>query len=103
MRNVVRGKWVGMRFSASCLVAIVLGAPLGCGTDDQFSAETDDEYTAPLTNALVGTPNGVTSISADGQSTSVPVGPVVSAPGPGAGGSAGSASGGAGPVGSAGS
>ena len=103
MRNVVRGKWVGMRFSASCLVAIVLGAPLGCGTDDQFSAETDDEYSEPLTNALVGTPNGVTSISADGQSTSVPVGPVVAAPGPGAGGSAGSASGGAGPVGSAGS
>ena len=99
MRNQVRQKWVGMRFSASCLVAIVLGAPLSCGTDDPFSAETDDEYGEPLTNAVIGTPNGVTTISSTGESKSVAAAPSAGGAGSGSAGSGsgGSASGGVGP------
>src|SRR6187431_207917 len=92
MRNQFRQKWVGMRFSASCLVAIVLGAPLACGTDDQFAAETDDEYGEPLTNAVIGTPNGLTTISSTGESKSVVVAP--SAAGAAGGGGVSSGSGG---------
>src|SRR6188474_3702246 len=69
MRNQGREKWVGMRFSASCLVAILFGAPLaGCAADDPFSAETDDEYKEQITNAVIGTPNSVTTISPTGVS-----------------------------------
>ncbi|HYP76419.1 MAG TPA: LamG domain-containing protein [Polyangiaceae bacterium] len=57
-----------MRFPATCLVALAFSASLGCGTSDEFSAETDDEYTEPLTDAVIGTPTGVTTISSTGVS-----------------------------------
>ena len=68
MRNHLREKWVGVRFSAGCLVAVFLSVPLGCGEDDQFAAETDDEYVEQLTDAVIGTPTGVISISPTGES-----------------------------------
>jgi hypothetical protein len=38
----------------------------GCGgkTDDRFAAETYDEYTQPLTNAVIGTPSGIITVGA---------------------------------------
>ena len=68
MRNIVREKRVGLRFSATCLVALAFSGSLGCAADDPFSAETDDEYTEPLTDAVIGTPTGVTTISPTGVS-----------------------------------
>jgi hypothetical protein len=66
MRKKIRNNWVGMRFPAGCLAAILFGAPLGCGAGDEFSVETDDEYTGQLTNAVIGSPSGVTTISPSG-------------------------------------
>jgi concanavalin A-like lectin/glucanase superfamily protein len=68
MPNSFRKKGLGVRFPASCLMAILCGVPLGCGADDPFAAETDDEYTEPLTNAVIGSPKGVTVISPSGES-----------------------------------
>jgi hypothetical protein len=68
MRSAFNGR-VAKRFSALGLLGIVCGLPLGCGADDKFAAETEDEYSEPLTNAIIGTPTGVVEISADGRST----------------------------------
>ena len=49
-----------------------LGAAAGCGgaTDHRFAPESYDEYTEPLTNAIVGSPSGVVTIGpADAGST----------------------------------
>jgi len=56
------------------LGALLLNIPLGCGSDDKFSAESDDEYTEPLVNAVIGTPSGVTAISESGVAQVVGVG-----------------------------
>jgi hypothetical protein len=68
MRSAFNGRVVG-RFSALGLLGIACGLPLGCGADDKFAAESDDEYTEPLANAIIGTPTGVLEISADGRTT----------------------------------
>jgi hypothetical protein len=98
MRNIKREEWVGRRFPASCLVAVLLSVPLGCGAGDQFSAESDDEYTEVLNDAVIGTPTGVTTISASGEvSQALPI--IAADSGSGGstgGGSAGSGSGKAG-------
>jgi hypothetical protein len=110
MKNVDETKRVGTWVSAVCLFAAILSAP-GCATDDKFSAETYDEYTAPLTNAVIGTPTGVTTVSPEGLSTTSAATPAVTSPsanpakgGSGAGraaGAGGSSSGfaGSGPIG----
>ncbi|HEY3668749.1 MAG TPA: LamG domain-containing protein, partial [Polyangiaceae bacterium] len=69
----------------------MFGAPLGCGgaADDKFSAESYDEYTEPLTNAVIGTPSGVITIPAAGSSGVSTVSESLTAPKPGAGGAAG--------------
>src|SRR6185369_9418333 len=75
------------------LSAFLMTVPLGCGTNDQFSTESDDEYTEPLVDAVIGTPNGVTTISRSGVSQ------VQESSGPkliGSGGSSGTATGSAG-------
>ena len=69
MRSAINGR-VAKRFSALGLLGIACCLPLGCGADDKFAAETDDEYTEALTNAIIGTPTGVVEISSDGRSTS---------------------------------
>jgi hypothetical protein len=51
------------------LLAGLCAAPLGCAADDKFAAETDDEYTERLTDAVIGTPDGVLTIGADGVAT----------------------------------
>ena len=68
MRNIFKEKRVAVRLPASCLVTLLCVVPLGCGASDKFSAETDDEYTEKLTDAVIGTPSGVTTISATGES-----------------------------------
>jgi hypothetical protein len=48
---------------------------VGCGDntgDPRFAAQTYDEYTEPLTNAVVGTPEGTTEIGPAGEMTFVP-------------------------------
>jgi hypothetical protein len=60
---------------------------------DKFTVETYDEYTEPLTNAIVGTPSGVRIIGPDGVVSTVPA--VDAATGSmGGGGSSGGSSGG---------
>jgi Concanavalin A-like lectin/glucanases superfamily len=89
-----------IRFSAACVVGIFLGVPLGCAADDQFSAETSDEYTEPLKNALIGTPSSTISIPLSGPAVEVlSVGKAGAA---GTGGSTGGAAGGPGSGGSSG-
>src|SRR4051812_50162028 len=68
MRSAFNGQAV-RRFSALGLLGIVCGLPLGCGADDKFAADSDDEYKEPLTNAIIGTPTGVVEISSNGRST----------------------------------
>ncbi|MEO7033176.1 MAG: LamG domain-containing protein [Polyangiaceae bacterium] len=78
-------------------LALVCGAAVGCGgADDKFSAQSDDENTESLTNAVIGTPTGTTTISSSGVVTTEATSGKA---GSGAGGSAGS---GGGPVSSAG-
>src|SRR5882724_3437999 len=89
----------GVWFSAGCVVA-VLAAPLGCGGpgDDKFSAQSNDEYTEPLTNAVIGTPSGVITVPPAGSSGVSTVSESLSAGKPGA-----PSAGGAGPGPSSGS
>ncbi|MDP9035594.1 MAG: LamG domain-containing protein [Myxococcota bacterium] len=55
------------RTGASCVrwsavgISLVIAVLAGCGgaIDNRFAAETHDEYTEPLTNALIGTSTGV--------------------------------------------
>ncbi|MEO6601935.1 MAG: LamG domain-containing protein, partial [Polyangiaceae bacterium] len=89
MRSAFNGR-VAKRFSALGLLGIVCGLQLGCGADDQFAAQTDDEYKEPLTNAVIGTPTSVIEISSDGRSTISAAGKAGASAG-GAAGSTGSA------------
>ncbi len=59
-------KRAGVWFSAGCVVAAL--APLGCGGagDDKFAAQSDDEYSEPLTNAVIGTPSGIITVPPPG-------------------------------------
>jgi hypothetical protein len=107
----VKKKRAGAWLSVVSL-AFLCAAPLGCGSaDDKFSAQTDDEYTESLTNAVIGTPTGTTTISASGVVTTEATlgkagsgaggasgGPVDTAGGPSAGGSAGTPGAGAGSI-----
>jgi hypothetical protein len=54
------------------LTAALLTVVVGCddaSTDKRFAARTDDEYTEPLTNAVIGSPDGVTVIPSAGTVT----------------------------------
>src|SRR6185312_13970104 len=71
------------------LIAGAAGIAVGCADntgDPKFAAQTFDEYTEPLTNAVVGTPSGTTTIGPNGETTFVPaeVAAVAAAPAPGA-------------------
>jgi Concanavalin A-like lectin/glucanases superfamily len=93
MHHVMSKKRAGALLSVVSL-ALLCGAPLGCGSAaDKFSAQSDDEYTESLTNAVVGTPGGTTVISPSGVVTTEAA---LAKGGSGAGSSAGS------PVGTAG-
>ena len=74
MSNSLRKKRAGTGFSGFFVLAALCGAPLGCGADDKFAAETFDEYTQPLTNAVIGSPSGVVTIGSDGATTAAAVG-----------------------------
>ena len=58
------------------LIATLTGMVVGCGdnnnVDPKFAAQTYDEYTEPLTNAVIGTPEGTTEIGPTGETTFVP-------------------------------
>lgn len=101
MRNRFRAKPVDLRVPVTCFGALLLSVPLGCGSADKFATETDDEYTEPLVDAVIGTPDGVTTISPTGvsqvQETSGP-----KAVGSGGVGSIGAAAGSTGSTGKAG-
>ena len=52
------------------LIAGVTGIGIGCTadkTDPKFAADTYDEYTEPLADAVIGTPEGTTTIGASGE------------------------------------
>jgi concanavalin A-like lectin/glucanase superfamily protein len=54
-------------FLSTIVVSVFLSLVSGCGGKvDPFAVESFDEYTQPLTNAVVGTPSGVIVIAADG-------------------------------------
>jgi len=72
------------------LIAGAAGIAVGCADntgDPKFAAQTFDEYTEPLTNAVVGTPSGTTTIGPNGETTFVPaeVAAVAAAPAPSTG------------------
>jgi hypothetical protein len=75
------------------LIAGVAGIAVGCADntgDPKFAAQTFDEYTEPLTNAVVGTPSGTTTIGPNGETTFVPAEvAAVAAPSTGTGGTLG--------------
>lgn len=53
-------------FGTLSLVALVLLAGCGSKEDDRFAAESYDEYLEPLTNAVIGSPDGLITIGVDG-------------------------------------
>jgi concanavalin A-like lectin/glucanase superfamily protein len=63
----------GVIASVCGLLALVVSS-VACGgagaKENKFSAETYDEYTEPLTNAVIGTPSGVITVGPDGGSSS---------------------------------
>src|SRR4051812_4328529 len=60
--------------------ALAVGV-VGCGDDGdpRFAARTDDEYTEPLVDAVIGTPSGITVIDENGQRTQVKAGAITAA------------------------
>lgn len=73
-RDASRGVWV-----SGIPSLLLIGILCGCGggaTDNRFAAETHDEYTEPLTNAVIGTPSGVILLPSGGP---VPAPPPISA------------------------
>ncbi|MBV9950252.1 MAG: LamG domain-containing protein, partial [Myxococcales bacterium] len=83
--------WAAPGLLVASVLSLALGAAPGCGgkVDDRFAAETYDEYTEPLTQAIIGTPQGVTTVGA------VPVAPPpISGSSGGVGGGGSSSSGG---------
>jgi hypothetical protein len=61
------------------LIATLAGLVVGCtdnavdnNGDPRFAARTYDEYTEPMTNAVIGTPEGTTEIGSAGETTFVP-------------------------------
>jgi hypothetical protein len=73
--------------SSSCLgwrgaaVAVVLMLLTGCAgkVDERFTAETYDENTEALTNAVVGSPSGVVTIGPDGGTSAMAPAPIAAA------------------------
>jgi hypothetical protein len=49
-------------FLSVALASALLGLSSGCGGADKFAAQSYDEYKQPLTNAIIGSPTGVTTI-----------------------------------------
>ena len=88
MRHAFKPK-LAPGFTGFCVLAMLGGAPLGCGGDDRFAAETADEYTEPLTNAVIGTPAGLITVGSDGTTTTA---------GKAGAGAGGASSGGGGPI-----
>jgi hypothetical protein len=68
MRKVVSENRLAMRLPVACLVALSCSGSLGCGERNKFSAETDDEYTEPFNNVVIGTRSGVITILPTGVS-----------------------------------
>lgn len=70
-------------------IAVAAASAAGCtdNRDPRFAADTYDEYTEPLVNAVVGTPNGTVIIDENGGRTVVPVAALAAAPVRGTGGS----------------
>jgi len=62
-----------------------LGSLSGCGSspDARFAAESYDENTEPLTNAVIGTPKGITVVGEDGGISGSSSGPASSSSGAG--------------------
>ena len=71
----------------AALVAVVVGC--ADNVDPRFAAETHDEYSEPLTNAVIGTPEGTTEIGPAGETTVVPAAVVTAAARKATGGSTG--------------
>jgi Concanavalin A-like lectin/glucanases superfamily len=102
MNNAVGIKRAGTWSYAVSLLGLCV-VPLGCGSaDDKFAAESYDEYTQPLTDAVIGTPSGTITIGSDasvgkaGGSSVAGGGPVLGAGG--ASGGSGPTTGGTGPT-----
>ena len=72
-------------------IAAVAGVVVGCtdNVDPRFAAETNDEYSEPLTNAVIGTPEGTTEIGPAGERTVIAAATVAAAAKKGTGGSTG--------------
>jgi hypothetical protein len=73
-------------FIAVAITSALLGISSGCGNGDKFAVPSYDEYKEPLTNAVIGSPAGVTTIGPTGAATDAGT----------SGGSGGSSSGGTG-------
>jgi len=106
MRSVGDNKQAGLRFAGVCLLTLAFGGPLGCAADDPFAAQSSDEYTERLTDAVIGTPTGVITVSPDGKSVVTAAGGSTGsagAPSAGGGGNTGGSVGAGGSAGKAGS
>lgn len=73
------------------LIASLGGIVAGCGepVDPKLAPQTFDEYTEPLTDAVIGTPSGTTTIGPNGEKTFVAAAAVANPAAPAAGGTGG--------------
>jgi hypothetical protein len=85
--RVVAGTFVVTSFGLLGFVAEGCGSSASTtAADPRFAAETYDENTQPLTNAVVGTPEGIVTVDENGvRSAPVPAAPLAPAAQPGAG------------------
>jgi hypothetical protein len=90
MEGIRVREWASGRLVVG-LIAGLTGVVAGCTdkVDPKFAADTYDEYTEPLADAVIGTPEGTTVIGPAGQTTFVPAALAAGSPRPGAGGRSG--------------
>src|SRR5450755_1906200 len=99
---VLNARWAGVRLSIVGISTFIVSLSAGCGgasdhTDSRFAPQTNDEYTEPMTNAVIGSPSGIVTIGADGGVTTgggSSSGRIVVGGGGGVGSSSGASSGG---------
>jgi hypothetical protein len=73
MKSKSQGQRIVWTYISAAIAALLVGLFAGCGgkVDDRFAAESYDEYTQPLSDAVVGSPAGVVVVGSDGGATPV--------------------------------
>src|SRR5262245_7252825 len=66
-KHIEMSLYLSRLIGIACTTVVAL-SPLACGgsADQRFAAESYDEYSEPLTNAVIGTPTGTVVVDQSG-------------------------------------